>query len=215
MGIWNTRGAIALGCLLTFMCVGAAGATDSTPQQATATDATLGGIVSETARPCEGTAAPEETMAAPTPGQPSAGATATQEDLGALPPLPEPFEPMTPVLETASTERSESGAEPTFFVTVPSSVTAQEGVFAIACEINGEITVKVTVTTRNGFKLINGAAELPYALSRQGESAALGNGDVAAVFAGTGVRQLDIALLSRPTAAGTYTDTLTFTVGTE
>ena len=209
MGIWNTRGAIALGCLLTVMCVGAAGATDSTPQQATATDATLGGIVSETARPCEGTAAPEETMAAPTPGAHSAGATATKEDLGAL---PEPVESMQPVIETASTVRSESGAEPTFFVTVPSSVTAQEGAFAIACEINGEITVKVTVTTRNGFKLINGAAELPYALSRQGESAALGNGDVAAVFAGTGVRQLDIALLGRPTAAGTYTDTLTFRI---
>lgn len=194
-------------CLWSAMYFGGAIALDSTPQEALATNVPGEGWVSETERPPAETIMPEETMA-PTPEQSSAGPNATAYAPCTHSPNPETYSPSPPA------GRNDSGsAEPTFLVTIPSSVTAQEGAFAIACEMNGEVTVKVTVSSRNGFKLINGAAELPYALSRQGESAALGDGDVAAIFNGTDVQQLDITLLGRPTAAGTYADTLTIAVG--
>ncbi len=103
--------------------------------------------------------------------------------------------------------------EPTYTVTIPAGVelTGGAGSMAIDCEIHGKISVDVAATSANGWKLVDGSQSLDYTLTPEASATRAATGNALASFTETGTANLAFATNPKP-AAGTYTDTLTFTV---
>ncbi|MDO5425538.1 MAG: hypothetical protein Q4F41_17640, partial [Eubacteriales bacterium] len=105
-----------------------------------------------------------------------------------------------------------------FTVTIPSTAQINEDL-VIACTLNESCSVSVTVQSANGFLLKNeNGTTLAYSLKKADKAETLTD-SVAAIFSGIGDYTQTLTLtLSDPNTnpeAGTYQDTLTFTVTAE
>ncbi len=114
---------------------------------------------------------------------------------------------------TSSTITVTEGAGFDYTITIPPTASVNSGSLTIGGTVNGTGQVEVTVSSLQGFQLVNadGSRQLPYELKSQGT--VLTEGGIAASFTASGSQELELAL-KEPSAsvpAGEYVDTLTFT----
>jgi len=105
--------------------------------------------------------------------------------------------------------------EASFTVTIPAAVELANGTgsMTLDCKIKGRTTVAVTAASANDWALKDGDLSIPYTLTPEASTARAAMGDALATFTESGTADLVFAIIGdRNPAAGTYTDTLTFTV---
>lgn len=100
----------------------------------------------------------------------------------------------------------------TFTVTIPARVelTDGAGTMTMSCTMEGRTTLSVSVASQNDWKLVCGDQQIPYTLTPATRAAAE---DALVTFSQPGTEEFVFASTdSASPAAGTYQDTLTFTV---
>lgn len=115
---------------------------------------------------------------------------------------------------TDALQTSLSGEGGVYTVSIPDRWDASTGEAAIIAAMDGFFAgerLLVQVSSKNGFALTNATTALPYRLA--GDGLLDGTGVIAAYFSGAGgTLPLRILIDGAPDYAGTYSDTLTFTV---